>query len=104
MRVPTASYPPGDCASERSTIGLARSRITNGVVLAAYERVKLPGDFHERALRELRIGHVNGLARILEDVRHRHPELAADCERLGRLLGRFDLSGLGRALAEAEHE
>ncbi|WP_245800461.1 ATP-binding protein [Thiomonas intermedia] len=79
-------------------------RITNGVVLAAYERVKLPGDFHERALRELRIGHVNGLARILEDVRHRHPELAADCERLGRLLGRFDLSGLGRALAEAEHE
>lgn len=67
-------------------------------------RIQLPGDFHARALRELRIGHVNGLASILEQVRGAHPELAADCERLGRLLGRFDLDGLKQALVEVPHD
>lgn len=69
----------------------------------AHAQVRLPGDFHARALRELRIGHVNGLAKILEEVRKAHPELAADCERLNRLLGRFDLEAVQRALAEVEH-
>lgn len=80
-------------------------RITDArVEPKASSPVHLPGDFHARALRELRIGHVNGLARILEDVRKAHPELAEDCERLSRMLGRFDLEGLGQALAEVEHE
>ncbi|MGN6579072.1 MAG: hybrid sensor histidine kinase/response regulator [Bordetella sp.] len=81
-------------------------RITDDDVAdsAIYRPVRLPGDFHARALRELRIGHVNGLASILEDVRDAHPELAADCERLGRLLGRFDLDGLKQALVEVQHD
>lgn len=81
-------------------------RITSdGAADAAMRRkVQLPGDFHARALRELRIGHVNGLASILEEVRGIHPELAVDCERLSHLLERFDLHGLKQALVEAPHE
>lgn len=69
-----------------------------------HHKVQLPGDFHAQALRELRIGHVNGLAMILEEVVHMHPELAADCQHLNRLLGRFDLDAVKRSLVEVSND
>ena len=72
--------------------------------MAARSPIRLPGGFHERALQELRMGHVSGLLTVLEELQGAHPEFAAACADMSRLSSRLELEQIERILGECGHD
>jgi signal transduction histidine kinase/CheY-like chemotaxis protein/purine-cytosine permease-like protein len=72
--------------------------------LAPVRPVRLPDDFHARALQLLQLGHVQGLAALFDLLAREEPALEPTCARLSRLVTLFDLEGVRLSLAGAAHE
>ena len=63
--------------------------------------VALPGELIGNLIRLSRIGHMQGLREALDDALQRHPECAAEGQRLHALLAGFDLDGFVEQLTSA---
>ena len=83
----------------------APPRIADQEELApAKSPIRLPAGFHERALQELRTGHVSGLLTVLKELKAAHPEFTDACADMSRLSSRLELGRIERILGEGSHD